>query len=188
MGDIAGTEPVWNLDSVLFPEALLKVASISCDTARRQGRSPYFPGWPLCCWRGLGRFCTSSRITASITNKLVPRKILHAESKSCTSAEAGVGDEGNDRQCPESMSSKARTGEGGMAGKAEGDVRVLRTDFLLHQCALKHFQNSMQLVTSGQGKRTPDAQVRTRLLDIWKACQKPECMVQVSSSSRTSAV
>lgn len=75
-----------------------------------------------------------------------------------------------------------------MAGKVEGDVRVLKTDFLLQQCALKHFQNSMQLVTSGQEKRIPDAQVRTRLLDLWKACQKPECIVQVSSSSRTFAV
>ena len=46
-------------------------------------------------------------------------------------------------------------------GRAEGGVSVLKTDLLLHQCALMHFQNSIRLFTSGQGERIPDAQVRT---------------------------
>lgn len=49
-------------------------------------------------------------------------------------------------------------------------------------------QNLIWLFTSGHGKRNPDAQVRTRLLGLWKAHQKPEYMTQVSSSSRTFAV
>lgn len=127
---------------------------------RMQGRSPYPPGWPLCYWRGLDRFRTLSSITASITNKTGPKKnnshwdqIMWKQVCMMRMTDCALN--------PQKLGVGGRTG-----GKAERGESWRQT--FLHQFALTCFQNSIQLFTSGRWKRIPDAQVRTRHLDLWK--------------------
>lgn len=88
---------------VLFPEVLLEVASIGCETSRRQEGSPH----PQNGLSAVGEVLVGSGLhpesVLPLQIKLVLRKIRHTESKSCRSVEAGVGDEEDGWQRPESI-------------------------------------------------------------------------------------